>query len=441
MRRPIWTRAAELELIAELFYSLIVLDEIDHILATPRSQGSSSRDLLHTLFALAHAPDSSLTLIGIANALDLTARSLRLPSTSSPSSSPKGKGKTVRAAQDTPIVLSFKPYRSQDLASIVTHRLGGLAESYPCTLDSPRPTFDPTAPPNLVDPRALDLCAKRVASGTGDVRTVLSIVAKAIAIVERDERRKALALSPSPSPADPLAHLTPNATRRVSMPDIMAALRASGLSAPEALTSRLAPLQFNVRNALVGIVVGLSRQTLDGFEAKGALSVRLNEAFEVYKEVVRGEGTLSTTLSKMEFLGALEPLEGAALLVVATAQSPPKKQQRTTHGSAVSDPLLSLNPAMTLADLVEALRTTPAASCELAVGAGAMQETLRISSAILAREEKRVRGKKIQKKADEMAPSEGFHGSGLDGGSQRWIGAKGKRPRKDDAADDDDEPL
>ncbi|KAK4701403.1 hypothetical protein P7C70_g4824, partial [Phenoliferia sp. Uapishka_3] len=431
---------------------LIVLDEIDHILSAPRSsQSTSSKDLLHTLFALAHSPNSSLTLIGIANALDLTARSLRLPSSS-----------TNNSQSPPPQVLPFKPYRAQDLANIVQQRLSKLSSTYPFVPSSDNPVNDTlqesltdAATPPLVDQRALELCTKRVAAGTGDVRTVLGIVSKAIAIRERDERKKTIiasnddhsATSPTLRPTvDPLSHLTPDSTRRVSIPEMMSALRLSGLSAPEALTSRLAPLQFNVRNVLVGIVVSLSRQSPDSFETKQLVTSRLNDAFEVYKEVVRKEGTLQTTLSKMEFTGALEPLESAAFLAVSNLASPPKKQRRgatkgsTAHQNFASDPVISINPALTLADLVEALKTTPAISCDLeasgaktgAKGSGAVQETLRISCAILNEEERRIRGKKVQRKIDEMAPSEGFHGFGLDDGNKKWIGKKGKRPRKEE---------
>ncbi|KAL8287298.1 hypothetical protein RQP46_003750 [Phenoliferia psychrophenolica] len=425
---------------------LIVLDEIDHILSTPRSQASSSRDLLHSLFALAHAPGSTLSLIGIANSLDLTARSLHLSPTSHSSSS---KGKGVQAAQETPLVLPFKPYRAQDLAEIVKHRLAGLAPSYPHIPSSEHTLLESTTLPPLVDPRALELCTKRVAAGTGDVRTVLNIVAKAIAIVHRallqsskipkdtDDSPPSSPSTPSPS-SDPLSHLTPDATRRVSMVEMMAALRSSGLSAPEALTSRLAPLQFNVRNVLVGIVVALSRQSPDGFDAKCALSVPLNEAFEAYKVAIIGEGTLHTTLSKMEFTGALEPLESAAFVSVSS-QSPQKKAKKATHSSSVGNPFISLNPVMTLADLTEALKTTPAASCErVVIGAGALQETLRISAGIIAREERR--GKRFEMKRDDMAPSEGFHGRGLVGAqTQNWIGAKGKRPHREEPDEGDDQ--
>lgn len=386
--------------------SLIVLDEIDHILTLSRS--SSSHSLLNSLFLLAHSPSSTLTLIGIANALTLTTTHLDL--SSAPSNTFKG-----------PQLIHFQPYDSLALVDIVQQRLALLASAYPfSTSSSPdEPTLlDENTTPlplPLIEKSALQLCAKRIQAATGDVRIILDVVRKSISILERSTSST---LPPSSPTLDPLSHLTPTTAPKVSMKGMGDALRLAGLSLPRLLTNSLAELNFNARNVLVSIVVAIRR-----LPPSPSSSVNQNAAFQIFTEVLRREGTLQSTPSKMEFTGAIEVLESSGF-VSRALKSPAGKKAKLCSPSSVANPLLSLSPTHKLADLLEALQTTPSNSCERAQ-TGAMQETLRISKAVL-REEERRRKPVLVKGRDEMAPKEGFNGDGLEEG-KKWIG--GKRPR------------
>eukprot|EP00026_Physarum_polycephalum_P003045 Phypoly_transcript_03054.p1 GENE.Phypoly_transcript_03054~~Phypoly_transcript_03054.p1 ORF type:complete len:788 (+),score=110.16 Phypoly_transcript_03054:88-2451(+) len=126
---------AEKELESMLFsegrMTLLVLDEIDQLM-------SHQSTILYRLFEWSSAANSNLILIGIANTLDLVQRSLPLLS----------KGAIA------PVIIEYKPYSHAQLVSVITAR---------------------TAIANVIDPVAIQFCAKKVASIDGDVRKALDI--------------------------------------------------------------------------------------------------------------------------------------------------------------------------------------------------------------------------------------------------------------------------
>lgn len=144
---------------------LVLLDEIDSLL-------DGDCDVLYNLFEWALHRSSRLILIGIANALDLTDRFL-----------PRLKARNLK-----PQLLPFLPYTAAQIGSIITEMLRSTlpAES------SAAPDFVP-----FLHPAAIQLSSKKVASQTGDLRKVFSLVRRAIDLVERETVEKAVAsLSP-----------------------------------------------------------------------------------------------------------------------------------------------------------------------------------------------------------------------------------------------------
>lgn len=137
---------------------LVTLDEIDHLL-------TADAGVLQTLFEWALHSRSKLMLIGIANALDLTDRSL-----------PQLKAKNLK-----PRLLPFLPYNAGQIASVVTKRLRSLL---PSGHDSD-PNFVP-----FVQPVAIQLCSKKVASQTGDLRKAFELVKRAIDLIEQETLQK-----------------------------------------------------------------------------------------------------------------------------------------------------------------------------------------------------------------------------------------------------------
>ncbi|KAF7718334.1 Uncharacterized protein PECH_001074 [Penicillium ucsense] len=138
---------------------LVSLDEMDHLL-------TGDSDVLQTLFEWSLSSQSSLILIGIANALDLTDRSL-----------PQLKAKNLR-----PVLLPFLPYNSSSIAEVITNRLRSLMP--PASKDND-PKFVP-----FLQPAAIQLCAKKVASQTGDLRKAFELIKRAIDTIEQETQQK-----------------------------------------------------------------------------------------------------------------------------------------------------------------------------------------------------------------------------------------------------------
>ncbi|KAL2351759.1 P-loop containing nucleoside triphosphate hydrolase protein [Cryomyces antarcticus] len=152
---------------------LVTLDEIDHLLDLDLT-------LLYDLFEWSLQPSSSLVLVGIANALDLTDRFL-----------PRLKARNLK-----PHLLPFLPYTAAQIASVITTKLKDLL----VTQTTIAADFVP-----FLQPAAIQFCSKKVASQTGDLRKAFDICRRAIDLVEAETREKhesqaaELALQNSPS--------------------------------------------------------------------------------------------------------------------------------------------------------------------------------------------------------------------------------------------------
>uniref|UniRef100_A0A060T8H1 Cell division control protein n=1 Tax=Blastobotrys adeninivorans TaxID=409370 RepID=A0A060T8H1_BLAAD len=140
---------------------VVVLDELDHLI-------TKDQEVLFKIFQWAFAEGSSLILVGIANALDLTDRFV-----------PR-----LRANNLTPETFVFTPYEAQDIARIIESRLKSL-------------TGQEYVP--LMHPAAIQLAARKTAANTGDLRKAFDICRRAIELVEEEVRRKnAQAAQPNP---------------------------------------------------------------------------------------------------------------------------------------------------------------------------------------------------------------------------------------------------
>jgi cell division control protein 6 len=158
---------------------LVSLDEIDSLL-------DGGCEVLYSLFEWALHHSSRLILIGIANALDLTDRFL-----------PRLKARNLK-----PQLLPFLPYTAVQIASIITKMLRSVLP------------VDSNAAPDFVPfmhPAAIQLSSKKVASQTGDLRKVFSLVRRAIDQVERETVGKAVAsfnLGPVKQPLGEISNLS-----------------------------------------------------------------------------------------------------------------------------------------------------------------------------------------------------------------------------------------
>ncbi|KAH7836756.1 hypothetical protein Vadar_005274 [Vaccinium darrowii] len=124
--------------------TLIIADELDYLITKDQA-------VLHDLFMLTTFPFSRCILIGIANAIDLADRFL-----------PR-----LLSLNCKPVVLTFRAYTKDQIMVILRQRLTAL-------------------PYNVFQPQALELCARKVAAASGDMRKVLCICRSAIEMLEAE---------------------------------------------------------------------------------------------------------------------------------------------------------------------------------------------------------------------------------------------------------------
>ncbi|SPN96734.1 related to cell division control protein CDC18+ [Cephalotrichum gorgonifer] len=134
---------------------LVVLDEIDHIL----TMGLES---LYRMFEWSLQKSSRLALIGIANALDLTDRFL-----------PRLKAKNMK-----PDLLPFLPYTAPQIKNVILTRLKTLM---PATTE--QSSYVP-----FIHPAAVELCSRKIATQTGDLRKAFEVCRRALDLIESETK-------------------------------------------------------------------------------------------------------------------------------------------------------------------------------------------------------------------------------------------------------------
>lgn len=207
-----------------LYNSVLVLDEIDHM---------STRDqsVLYGLFELPALKNSRLILIGLANALDLTDRSLvRLQS----------------RVNFKPVLLNFPPYSKQDIANILSQRIKDAVNG------------DVN---QVVAPSALQYLGGKISASSGDLRKAIDVCRRAVELAETASKKQ-LVLSASNS-----ANPAPQAP--VGIPllcKMMASVEGNRFCATDADDSEDTPLQqkLTIASLLVLVKHGKSKQVTLG---------------------------------------------------------------------------------------------------------------------------------------------------------------------------------
>ncbi|KAL9238700.1 hypothetical protein vseg_013089 [Gypsophila vaccaria] len=124
--------------------TVLIIDEMDYLI-------TKDREVLHELFMLTTMPFSRCILIGIANAIDLADRFL-----------PR-----LQSLNCKPTVLTFRAYSKDQIQRILQERLA-------------------TLPNQVFQPQALELCARKVAAASGDMRKALCVCRSAIEVLESE---------------------------------------------------------------------------------------------------------------------------------------------------------------------------------------------------------------------------------------------------------------
>ena len=281
---------------------IITLDEIDHILTL-------DLEFLYQLFTWSMSPTSRLILLGIANALDLTDRLL-----------PRLKARNLK-----PHLVPFLPYTSAQIKAVLTTRL----ESF-----MPKGTekFIP-----FIHPAALELCSRKVAAQSGDLRKAFDIIRRSLDLIEAETKSKILStITEANSPSKILSE---NVNLSTSAPLNLAAElnKLTPATAPRAtiahlnkitsaafsngLGSRLKTLNLQQKAALCSLLA-LERQKKEAailqasFERApstpsrkdGAPSVK--QLYDVYTRLCKQEAGLQplTSTEFRDVVGSLETL-------------------------------------------------------------------------------------------------------------------------------------
>lgn len=147
-----------------VYHSVAILDEIDQLL-------TKDQEVLYKLFQWSTTEGSRLTLIGIANALDMTDRFL-----------PR-----LKARNCEPQLLNFNPYQVAEIRDIIMDRLFSVEDSNKA--DERDENGKPRVAPLMQRP-AIELCARKVAAATGDLRKALDICRQTIEMVEVETKKK-----------------------------------------------------------------------------------------------------------------------------------------------------------------------------------------------------------------------------------------------------------
>ncbi|KAF9908412.1 AAA ATPase [Linnemannia zychae] len=148
-----------------------ILDEVDQLL-------TKDQEVLYKLFQWSTTEGSRLTLVGIANALDMTDRFL-----------PR-----LKARNCEPQLLNFNPYQVAEIRDIIMDRLFSVEDDSNkrsiCNKAGERDEKGKPRVAPLMQRPAIELCARKVAAATGDLRKALDICRQTIEMVEVETKKK-----------------------------------------------------------------------------------------------------------------------------------------------------------------------------------------------------------------------------------------------------------
>lgn len=270
---------------------LVMLDEIDSLV-------DADCEILYNIFEWSMHESSSLALIGVANALDLTDRFL-----------PRLKAKNLK-----PQILPFLPYTHQQISSIITEKLRSLL---------PDATTDKNFVP-FMHPAAISLCGKKIASQTGDIRKAFALVRQSIDYIEKEAIAKLEASAKQPlsesanmGSASPATHIeyTPETAPRATIAHV-ARLATSIFN--NGTVSRLGGLNLQQKAVLCSLVASeRRREARDPFTTPSKSTnklPRIADLFDKYTALCQRDEGILQPLKSTEFRDVVSSLETLGLV-------------------------------------------------------------------------------------------------------------------------------
>lgn len=251
---------------------VVVLDEMDFLI-------TKDQQVLFQLFHCASHLKSStlqtkLIIIGISNALDLTDKFL-----------PR-----LRSNGFNPHSLQFLPYTAEQIKHIIVSRLSSLTESDKENSITHTP---------LMHPGAIQMCCKKCATVTGDLRKAFDICYKSIELVEQQARQK-----------PGFDSLTLESAPKVLISHVAKVCASTFGDSSEQKLDNLNLLQKAVLCCLFN-----SEQ-----RSTGVHSLTVNELYDFYcKHTLRVVDDLLGRIKKGEFLEIVGALESASAVTLSTS--------------------------------------------------------------------------------------------------------------------------
>jgi cell division control protein 6 len=284
---------------------VVTLDEIDFLL-------DLDLEILYTLFEWSLDRSSRLIVLGIANALDLTDRFL-----------PRLKARNLK-----PRLLPFLPYTAPQIDFVITTKLRSLSSTDCGTASDYVPFLHPTA---------VQLCSKKIAAQTGDLRKAFDIVRRTIDVVEAETKQRyrstqSLPKSPSRVPLrdnpnlcspqqaaltfeDSIAELTAMNAPRATVAHVS---RVSAAALSNGTSQRLQSLNLQQKAALCALVSHQDKSRDDassvfGMPLKGSSAPTVGKLYETYCALCKRENALHP-LTSTEFVDTVSGLETLGLI-------------------------------------------------------------------------------------------------------------------------------
>lgn len=258
------------------FESVIVfLDEMDYLI-------TKDQQVLFQLFHCASQLKSAvlktkLVVVGISNALDLTDKFL-----------PR-----LRSNGFNPETLQFLPYNSDQIKRIVTSRLESLSD---------KENVRSGVALSLMHPSAVQMCCRKCASVTGDLRKAFDICYKSIELVEQQARK-----------LDNFAELTIETAPKVLLSHVA---KVCSLSFGDTSQQKITAL-----NLLQKAVLCCLFDNEKNNAAARSSYVTVNELYEFYSRVsVPASENLLGKLKKGEFLEIISGLDSSSAIILSTGK-------------------------------------------------------------------------------------------------------------------------
>ena len=282
---------------------VVTLDEIDHLITL-------DLEIMYTLFDWSLNRSSRLILIGIANALDLTDRFL-----------PRLKARNLK-----PVLLPFLPYTATQIAAVITTKLKTIS------LDPALPECDYIP---FFHPAAIQFCAKKVASQTGDLRKAFDIIRRTIDLIEYETKQNSPASIGSEELHKAPLHENPNLTSPCASSAIVASqlsilsastapratiahvARVSSAALTNSAPQRLQALNLQQKAALCALVslekINLRRNSVLNTPSKKNTSPTIRKLYDTYCALCKRDNALQP-LTGTEFADVLGGLETLGLV-------------------------------------------------------------------------------------------------------------------------------